>query len=162
MQMQIIHCTLGKGLLLKFLGHMYLQINMLALAERLWLDLSEVVHVWNFWFYLARRPLFRHELLRLLGLRRAELRDAWVSTTPNANGAHELLGMLAMTGKTTTNGLGHASTASTNTINNVMLGLGREQKHIGGRSRLTVAAAIYRAHATLAPFVAQHTRDIDC
>ena len=135
---------------------------MLALAERLWLDLSEVVHVWNFWFYLARRPLFRRELLRLLGLRRAELRDAWVSTTPNANGGHELVGGLAMTGMMAMNGLGHSSTASTNNINNVMFSLGRDQKHIGGRSRLTVAAAIYQAHATLAPFVAKHTRDSDC
>ena len=135
---------------------------MLALAERLWLDLSEVVHVWNFWFYLARRPLFRRELLRLLGLRRAEMRDVWGSTTQNANGAHELVGGLAMTGKTTANGLGHASTVSTNTINNVMFGLMREQNHIKVRSRLTVAAAIYRAHATLAPLVAQHTRENDC
>ena len=40
------------------------------MADRIWLHLSEVVHVWNLWFYLTRRPHFRHEFWRLLGCAR--------------------------------------------------------------------------------------------
>lgn len=45
-----------------------LKVSLLAIIERMWLNLSEVIHAWNFWFYVSRMAIFRSELFALLHL----------------------------------------------------------------------------------------------
>ena len=44
------------------------QVDLLIVIERSWINVSLLIHTWNFWFYMSRMAIFRKEFLVLTHL----------------------------------------------------------------------------------------------